>query len=909
MVDLRTRFAGLDLISPIIVASSGITETVELMRKAQDHGAGAVVMKSYFQHEVCRINPAPCFYMIRHDLERDKTFTFFSFEQSSRWDIDRYCEEIVRAKRELSIAIIASINCLTDEHWAEAAQKAEAAGADALELNVSCPHGSITFRGEAVENNIIHSLKIVREAVKLPLIAKLSGMLTAPGFLAHQAEQMGFQGVTMFNRFTALDLDLDAERPIMHGSFAGHGGPWAMLYPLSWISRLAPQLKIDISATSGVASGQDVVKYILAGAKTVQVCTAIMLKGFEMIDQLHRELVEFMESKGYERPEDFRGKVCDRILKIEQVDRAHDKVAKIDPLRAVAPCHHACPIENTPQGYVTLVAKGEFEKAYTLVRARNPLPGVCGRVCSHPCETACTRTSFDQPLAIRHLKRFVSDWGRMRGIRPTPSKCTRGKVAVIGSGPAGLACAHDLAALDYDVTVFESDRRVGGMLSWAIPTFRMPRDVLESDVAYIRGMGVKMTTGCRIGRDRSLADLRKEGYQAFYLAVGAQRSRGMGIAGENLPGVIHGLDFLRANDVGQVGNLSNSAPGRDVGQVDNLSNSGPGRDVGQVDNLSYFGPTVAVIGGGHTALDVAQTAVRLGARQVYIVYRRSRAEMPVNDEDIEVAENEGIKIIYMAQPTAIIGHGPFASGSAGILPTTDSVSAIECVHNVLGAPDKSQRRRPEPVEGTMFRLATDTVIIAIGQEVDLKGFGDEAARLVNKQGLIAADPLTGQTALEGVFAGGDAVLGPATVVEALAAGKNAARCIDAYLAGRPIEKSAYEKHDQVVSLQRILTNREVVAQQRIPVPHVPVGEAIRNFGEFERAYSEGQAMAEAARCLVCGCGEGCGLCEKVCLHSAIAKEMGREVVDPEKCEGCGLCATICRNATIDLVARPAAQSS
>jgi len=865
MVDLRTRFAGLELVSPIIVASCGLTETVELMRRAQDHGAGALVMKSYFQHEVCRINPAPCFHIIRHDLApRDKTFTFFAFEQASRWDIDRYCEEIVRAKHELSIPIIASINCLTDEHWAEAAQKVEAAGADALELNVSCPHGSITFRGEDVENKIINTLKVVRGAVKMPLIAKLSGMLTAPGFIAHQAELLGYQGVTMFNRFTALDIDLEAERPIMHGGYGGHGGPWAMLYPLRWISQLAPQLKIDISATSGVANGYDVAKYILVGAKTVQVCTAIMLEGFDCLDRLHRELIAFMESKGYARPEDFRGKVCERILSIDKVNRAHDKVAKIDPRRAVAPCHHACPIENNPQGYVTLIAKGEFEKAYELVRARNPLPGVCGRVCSHPCETSCTRTSFDQPIAIRHLKRFVSDWGRTRGIRPKPSKRTRGKVAVIGSGPAGLACAHDLAALDYDVAVFEADQRIGGMLSWAIPTFRMPRDVLESDVEYIREMGVRMVTGCRIGRDRSIADLRREGYRAFFLAVGAQKSRALGVAGEGLPGVIHGLDFLRAHDEGR------PIP---------------------------IGPTVAVIGGGHTALDVARTGVRLGAKQVYVVYRRSRAEMPVNDEDIEVAENEGIKIIYMAQPTAIIGKGPFASGD-------DRVSAIECIHNVLGVPDQSQRRRPEPVEGTVFRLAADTVIVAIGQEVDQNDFDDEATSLVNKQGLILADPLTGQTAIEEIFAGGDAVLGPATVIEAIAAGKNVARSLDAYLSGKGIEKSDYEKHDQVVPLQRILTSREVVAQQRIPVRHEPVGEAVRNFGEFERTYSEGQAMAEAARCLACGCGEGCGLCEKVCLHAAISKEMGFETIDPEKCEGCGLCVSICRNATIDLVARP-----
>lgn len=861
MVDLRTRFAGLDLVSPIIVASSGLTETVELMRRAQDHGAGAVVMKSYFQHEICRIAPSPCFYMIRHDLgARHRAFTFYSFEQASRWDIDRYCEEIARAKHELSIAVIASINCVNDEGWVESARKVEAAGADAIELNVSCPHGSITFRGEDVENKIIHTLRVVRAAVNLPLIVKLSGMLTSPGYLARQAEQIGYQGVTMFNRFTALEIDLESERPVMHGSYAGHGGPWAIQYPLRWISQLAPQLGIDISATSGVASGRDVAKYVLAGAKTVQVCTALYLNGFQKLDDLHRELVQFMESKGYERPEDFRGKICARILTVEQVNRAHDKVARIDRYRAVAPCNYACPIENNPQGYISLVAKGEFEKAYRLVRASNPLPSVCGRVCHHPCESACTRGSLDKPLAIRHLKRFLTDWARGRVIRPTPSRRTRGKVAIIGSGPAGLACAHDLALRDYDVTVFESAQRIGGMLSWAIPTFRMPRDVLENDVAYIRALGVHMVTSCRIGRDRTLDDLRREGYRAFYLAVGAQRSRRLGIEGEQLDGVIHGLDLLRAH--------------HDLRPVE-------------------LGPTVAVIGGGHTALDVARTAIRLGAKQVYIVYRRSRDEMPVNTEDVEAAENEGVRIIYLAQPVAIIGKNASASGRT-------RVAAIECIHNVLGEADESNRRRPLPVEGTTFRLATDTVVIAVGQQVDLRGFG-EAEKLVGERGLIEADPLTGQTAIEGIFAGGDAVLGPSTVIEAIAAGKRAACSIDAYLSGRPIERSEYEKRGEAVGFERILRTREVAVQERVAIPHTPVAEAVRSFAEFERGYTQAEAMAEAARCLACGCGEGCALCERVCLHSAVVEESGWRTVDPEKCEGCGLCVELCPNSLIELV--------
>ncbi len=329
---LETTFVGLKLTSPIIAASAGTTEKVELMKAVQDNGAGALVMKSLFEKEVARVAPTPRFRVIRHDVGRHKSFTVYSYEQASIWGPDRYAREIERAKREIRIPLIASVNCVTDAGWEKYARQMERAGADALEINVSCPHGSVTFSGEAVIETMLNVVRIVRSAVKIPVIPKLSPQLTLPPAMVKAFEDLGADGVTMFNRLTGLDIDVEREEPVMHGGYAGHGGPWAIQYPLRWISEIFPKTRLPIAGSGGVWNAEDVVKYLLAGATVVEVCTAIYMQGYPVLRRLNDGLREWMKRKGYQRIEEFRGKVSGgKILGMEQVRRVHDKIARINP--------------------------------------------------------------------------------------------------------------------------------------------------------------------------------------------------------------------------------------------------------------------------------------------------------------------------------------------------------------------------------------------------------------------------------------------------------------------------------------------------------------------------------------------------------------------------------------------------
>jgi len=331
MPSLEATYAGLKLKSPVVVASSGASEKVEQIKLAEAAGAGAIVMKSLFEKEVCRIAPTPRFAILRHNMKQHQTFTLYSYEQASVWGPERYAQEVERARREIGIPVIPSINCFSDAGWAGYSKMMEQAGAPAIELNISCPHGSITFSGGQVVDNLLHAVDAVRSAVKVPLVVKLSPQLTTPMQVVKEIEKRQISGVVVFNRLTGLDIDIEAERPIMHGAYAGHGGPWAISYPLRWISEMSPQTSLEISASGGVASADDVVKYLLAGATSVQVCTAIYLCGYNVIGTLNTGLSQWMAAKGYERLADFRGKVSGTsILNADQVNRKHHQVASVD---------------------------------------------------------------------------------------------------------------------------------------------------------------------------------------------------------------------------------------------------------------------------------------------------------------------------------------------------------------------------------------------------------------------------------------------------------------------------------------------------------------------------------------------------------------------------------------------------
>jgi len=746
MADLRTSFARLELDNPLIVSSAGITETVEKLRRCEQAGAAAAVMKSYFEEEVCRRDPSPRYRLIRHRMGGEETFTFFSYEQASKWDIERYAEEVARASAELSIKVIASINCITLRGWVEAARLVAQAGADAIELNTSCPHGSITFRGGAVEETIFQTVAAVRRAVEVPLIAKISPMLTSPIGVVARLKEIGVDGVTIFNRMTGLEIDPQTERPVMHGGYAGHGGPWAIQYALRWISEIAPKLGVQIAGSGGVTRGLDAVKYILAGAQAVQVCTAVVLNGYQVIGEILRELEEWMDGKGYRDLAAFRGRAAARVLGTHQVERVRTFTAFIRP-GAHAPCVHACPAHVPVQAYVERIARGDFAGALQAIRSATPLQSVCAWVCYHPCEGQCTRGLLDEPIAIRALKRFVVEWGRRNAPLsewPLPPVEPSGKsVAVVGAGPAGLTAAYELARLGHRVSLLEADSEPGGMLRRAIPLYRLPREVVDEEIAFIRRAGVDIVCGRRLGRDFTVAGLARE-HDAVVLALGAGGDERLGVPGEDAAGVVGALEFLRR-------------AGRD-----------PAPAVGR---------RVAVVGGGGTALDAAGCALRLGAQEVYVVYRRSRAEMPAPPEHLEQAEQEGVRILTGALPLAVESDGGRVSGLR---------VRVAC----LGPPCPGRRRAPVPVEDVEYVLRVDQLIVAVSQRPDPRAVGAADGVELTPEGRVRVLDEFGTTTRAGVFAAGDMTGRSGSVIEAVASGRRVALAVDCFLRGEGPQQAA-----------------------------------------------------------------------------------------------------------------------
>jgi len=857
MADLSVEFAGLCLKNPIIVSSAGITENVEKMRLCQEHGAAAVVIKSYFEEEVCRTNPSPRYTVIRRDMEDQRAFGFFSYEQASKWPIERYAEEVARAVAELDIAIIPSINCITEAGWVEAARAVAGAGAHAIELNTSCPHGSITFRGGEVEGTIAATARSVRRAVPhTPLIAKISPMLTSPLAVVKALREEGIDAFTIFNRMTALDIDLDSESPIMHGGYAGYGGPWALQYALRWISEIARALPVQIAGSGGVTSGGDAAKYILAGAQAVQVCSAVALNGYEVIGRIVDGLNAWMDSKGHADLAAVRGAAARRIVGTREVDRTKKFNAFIHrELRA--PCADACPVRVPVQAYVHHIAQGDFAGALDAIRSANPFQSVCGWVCYHPCEGACVRGDIDEPIAIRALKRAAIEWGRRNSPlseAPVEKEPPTGKrVAIVGAGPAGLTAAHDLARLGHAVTVLEADDEPGGMLRWAIPAFRLPEGIVDEEIDRIRRMDVEMLCNRRLGREIGLDDLRSD-YDAVVLAIGMGQSASLGVPGEGSEGVVGAMDFLRHARCGE-------------GEV---------------------GRRVAVVGGGNTALDAARTALRCGAEEVYMVYRRTRAEMPASDEEIRLAEEEGVRILYLAAPVAVEKSG-------------DALTGLRLRCGYLEGPAAGRRRAPVAMEDVEYVLHVDQVVVAASQQADpsaLKsaggpeGSGGRTLKALNEFGFTAA---------QGLFAAGDVTGAAGSVVEAIASGRRTALGVDSFLKGQG-PKEAAERWGESVPADRLTVLRRSIGRDpapRVAIPHLDPRERSGSFEDVELTLSEEDAAREAGRCLRCGCGVGCELCQRICPEFAVKPDGFTFRVDAELCSGCGLCIIRCPNGNID----------
>jgi len=384
MPDLSVQALGLTFRNPIVAAAAGITETADRLKRCEDAGCGAAIIKSYFEYELARHSPTPRFTIIRDRLGAEQSFCLYSFEQANVYGLEEFAAQIQKAKESCEIPIFASLNCLTEERWQEGAQLVQQAGADAIELNVSCPHGVHMMSQADMMAEMTRALRVVKECVSLPVIPKMSPQLSQPSAVALGLAEAGADAVTMFNRFTGLDIDLETEQPIMHGGYAGFGGPWALYYVLRWISDVSPRLPIPIMSSGGVSDGGDVAKLILAGATLVQTCTAIVMQGYKVVGQLLNGLTAFMERKGYHRLEEFRGAVCSRIKNNEEIDRVKRLVAEIIPERCIhcGLCARIC-IYDAPV---------EAKKVYRIVEKACDGCGLCEQLCP-------AKAIFMRPLA------------------------------------------------------------------------------------------------------------------------------------------------------------------------------------------------------------------------------------------------------------------------------------------------------------------------------------------------------------------------------------------------------------------------------------------------------------------------------------------------------------------------------
>ena len=467
------------------------------------------------------------------------------------------------------------------------------------------------------------------------------------------------------------------------------------------------------------------------------------------------------------------------------------------------PCSLNCPAGTDCQGYVKLISEGKFKEAVELVKERVPLPASIGRVCPHPCETACRRKLVEEPISIAFLKSFAADKDLKSGNKfmPEVKKASGKTVGIIGGGPAGLTAAYFLAVKGHKVTVYDAMPKMGGMLRYGIPQYRLPKEVLDAEIGSIEELGVEMKNNIKIGNDITLDEIRKS-HDAVIAAIGAWTSSSMGVEGEDLDGVLGGIDFLRSV---------------------------------AMKNPVDIGKKVAVIGGGNTAMDACRSAVRLGAEEVYVIYRRTRAEMPAEKVEIDEAEEEGVIYKFLCNPSEIIGEN-------------GRVKAVKLQKMMLGEPDAGGRRKPVPVEGEFETIELDTVIMAIGQKINIKGF--EQLELTNR-GNIAADEKSFRTSLDGVFAVGDATnRGASIAIEAIGEAQKASEVVDRYLHGENVSyKKPFVVEKTVTAAD--LADREKCARARMPQRSPE--ERKHDFDEINLGFTPEQAMKEAKRCLQCGC--------------------------------------------------------
>ena len=734
---LPVEISGVKFRNPFFVASGPTTMSIDQIKRINETGWGGASLKLTI-FPTPYINRKP-----RYGYYNKEGYLAFTAEK--RLTMDQLLSLIEQARKEAPDLVLFSNITYTGEDyegWGKMAKQCEDAGVHINEINVGCPNmsfnvemsgndkgGPKTGASQGKDVNAVKNIvKAVKEATSIPVFVKFSpegGMMrySAKAALDAGADAVGSNA----NRLAIATLDLDNPELSTNNLQKDLGlscmsGTWAL--PLG--KRDAYEIRrmvgpdVVITGTGGVTTWRDAVEMAMCGADLIGICTATLTHGFGFMPEFIHGVKEYMKEKGYKNFRDMRDLAVKAIKPAPELTLYDGHIKIKDPYLS-APCVFHCPAHVPAQGYIRAVADEDFEKAFDLITSKNPFQSICGVICDHPCEDACTRRWKDQPLRIRDIKDFVLTYAKGKGWKPKVEKTDKRdeKIAVIGAGPGGLSAAYDLARAGYNVTVFEKSNESGGALREFIPKFRMEKSMLAEEIDSVKSLGVEIKNNIEFGKDITIDSLKKDGYKAIYISIGAWMGLKPGIPGEDSEGCVTAIDFLK-------------------------------------NPIDIKGKTVSIIGGGFSAIDSARTCVRLGAEKVYLLYRRTKDEMPATAEEVTEAEEEGVKVMYLVAPKEV-------------LVKNNKVEGLKVVNHVLGKHDKSGRRSPESVENTEFILQTDVVIFAVSQGVGTDNVPAERS----KNGFFTIDKTTCKTNINSVYAGGDCTGGRMDVISAIADGKRA----------------------------------------------------------------------------------------------------------------------------------------